>query len=82
MELLFGRLPEFFKNEAELRDLWSSPDTRVKLLFGLAEQGFGKEQLLEMQKIIAAENSDLFDVLAHVAYAFASFQKYLYQQPS
>ena len=69
MELLFGRLPEFFNNEAELRDLWSLPDTRVKLLFGLAEQGFGKEQLLEMQKIIAAENSDLFDVLAHVAYA-------------
>ncbi|MDD4906396.1 MAG: DEAD/DEAH box helicase family protein [Methylobacter tundripaludum] len=69
MELLFGRLPEFFKNEAELRELWSLPDTRAKLLFGLAEQGFGKEQLLEMQKIIDAENSDLFDVLAHVAYA-------------
>ena len=32
MELLFGRLPEFFKNEAELRELWSLPDTRVKLL--------------------------------------------------
>ncbi|EGW23105.1 EcoAI/FtnUII family type I restriction enzme subunit R [Methylobacter tundripaludum] len=69
MESLFGKLPEFFKNEAELRDLWSLPDTRAKLLFGLAEQGFGKEQLLEMQKIIDAENSDLFDVLAHVAYA-------------
>jgi type I restriction enzyme R subunit len=69
MEMLYGKLPEFFKNEAELRELWSSPDTRVKLLFGLAEQGFGKEQLLEMQKIIDAENSDLFDVLAHVAYA-------------
>ncbi len=69
MELLYGRLPEFFKNEAQLRDLWSLPDTRAKLLFGLAEQGFGKEQLLEMQKIIDAENSDLFDVLAHVAYA-------------
>ena len=69
MELLFGKLPAFFKNEAELRELWSLPDTRVKLLFGLAEQGFGKEQLLEMQKIIDAENSDLFDVLAHVAYA-------------
>jgi type I restriction enzyme R subunit len=68
MVLLFGKLPEFFKNEAELRELWSLPDTRVKLLFGLAEQGFGKEQLLEMQKIIDAENSDLFDALAHVAY--------------
>jgi type I restriction enzyme, R subunit len=69
MEMLFGKLPEFFKNEEELRKLWSAPDTRVKLLQGLAEKGFGKEQLAEMQKIIDAEKSDLFDVLAFVAYA-------------
>ena len=36
---------------------------------GLAEKGIGDEQLAEMQKVIDAENSDLFDVLAHVAYA-------------
>ena len=29
MEQLFGRLPEFFKNEAELRELWGVPDTRA-----------------------------------------------------
>src|SRR5271165_5878199 len=71
MEMLFGKLPEFFKDEAELRALWSDPDTRAKLLQGLAEKGFGKEQMAEMQKIIEAENSDLFDVLANVAYALA-----------
>ena len=69
MEMLFGKLPEFFKDEAELRVLWSVPDTRKKLLQGLAEKGFGGEQLAVMQKIIDAEKSDLFDVLAHVAYA-------------
>ena len=69
MEMLFGKLPEFFKNEAELRALWSAPDTRAKLLQGLAEKGFGQEQMAEMQRIIDAEKSDLFDVLAHVAYA-------------
>ncbi len=69
MELLFGKLPEFFNDEAELRALWSLPDTRAKLLERLAEKGFGKEQMGEMQKIIDAERSDLFDVLAHVAYA-------------
>jgi type I restriction enzyme, R subunit len=69
MEMLFGKLPEFFKDEAELRALWSVPETRKKLLQGLAEKGFGGEQLVEMQKIIDAEKSDLFDVLAHVAYA-------------
>jgi type I restriction enzyme R subunit len=69
MEALFGKLPEFFKDEDELRVLWSVPDTRRKLLDGLAEKGFGHDQLAEMQKLIEAENSDLFDVLAHVAYA-------------
>jgi type I restriction enzyme, R subunit len=69
MELLFGKLPDFFKDEAELRAIWSAPDTRKKLLQGLAEKGFGHDQLSEMQKIIDAEKSDLFDVLAHVAYA-------------
>ncbi|MBT9613362.1 MAG: DEAD/DEAH box helicase family protein [Burkholderiales bacterium] len=71
MEALFGKLPEFFKDEEELRALWSAPDTRRKLLEGLAEKGFGKDQLHEMQKIIDAEKSDLFDVLANVAYALA-----------
>ena len=71
MEALYGRLPGFFKNEDELRATWSEPDTRAKLLAGLAQHGFGGEQLKEMQKIIAAENSDLFDVLAFVAYASA-----------
>ena len=68
-EMLFGKLPEFFKDEDELRALWSAPDTRAKLLQGLAEAGFGREQMAEMQKIIDAEKSDLFDVLAYVAYA-------------
>ena len=69
LEALYGRLPEFFKNEGELRELWSDPDTRAKLLEGLAGQGFGPEQMGEMAKILQAEKSDLFDVLAHVAYA-------------
>jgi type I restriction enzyme R subunit len=69
MEMLFGKLPEFFTNEADLRALWSEPTTRKKLLEGLSEAGFGHEQLAEMQKIIDAEKSDLFDVLAYVAYA-------------
>jgi type I restriction enzyme R subunit len=71
LESLFGALPEFFKNEDELRGLWSDPDTRKKLLAELADRGFGKEPLAEMQKIIEAENSDLFDVLAYVAFAAA-----------
>jgi type I restriction enzyme R subunit len=71
MEMLFGELPEFFKDETELRRLWSEPDTRKLLLHGLAEKGFGPDQLHEMQRIINAEKSDIFDVLAYVSYARA-----------
>jgi type I restriction enzyme, R subunit len=75
MEMLFGTLPEFFKDEAELRALWSAPATRARLLQGLAEKGFGKDQMAEMQRVIDAEKSDLFDVLAHVAYALPTLTR-------
>ena len=69
LESLFGTLPEFIKDEDELRRIWSAPDTRKKLLQGLEERGFGREQILEMQRLIEAESCDLFDVLAYVAFA-------------
>jgi len=75
LEMLFGKLPEFFHNEAELRALWSAPDTRAELLQGLSDKGFGHEQMAEMQKIIDAEKSDLFDVLAYVAYALPTLTR-------
>ncbi|XKI45014.1 DEAD/DEAH box helicase family protein [Altericista sp. CCNU0014] len=69
VERLFGDIPELFKNEDELRVLWSRPDTRKALLEGLAEKGYGSEQLTEISRLIDAEKSDLYDVLAYIAYA-------------
>ncbi|MDO9556178.1 MAG: DEAD/DEAH box helicase family protein [Coriobacteriia bacterium] len=69
LESLFGTLPEFFKNEDELRQIWSDPDTRSALLVGLKDKGFSHDDLIDMQGIIEAEDSDLFDVLAYVAFA-------------
>ena len=66
---LFGELPKLFKNEDELREIWSEPSTRKGLLLGLEEKGYGVEQLTIIGKMIDAENSDLFDVLAYVAFA-------------
>ncbi len=63
---LFGELPRLFKNEVELRRLWSAPTTRKTLLDKLTEAGFNKEALLALQKLIDAEKSDLFDVLEYV----------------
>jgi len=75
LESLYGTLPDFFKDEDELRAIWSEPSTRKALLLGLAEKGFGKEPMAEIQKIIEAENSDLFDVLAYVAFALHPFTR-------
>ncbi|RLA46691.1 MAG: restriction endonuclease subunit R [Gammaproteobacteria bacterium] len=71
IERLFGDLPELFKDEDELRALWSQPDTRKALLESLAEKGYGDEQLSEIRSMIDAENSDLFDVLAYIAFALS-----------
>jgi type I restriction enzyme R subunit len=75
MESLFGYLPQFFGNEAQLRELWSKPETRQHLLEQLSEKGFGKDQLVEMQRIINAADSDIFDVLAFVAYALPTLTR-------
>lgn len=63
---LFGKLPEFFKSEDELREIWSNPVTRKSLLEKLDEAGYGKDELASLQKLIDAEKSDIFDVLEYV----------------
>lgn len=68
LKSLFGVLPALFKNEDELRTIWSKPDTRKKLLEELTGKGFAKQQLQEFQRILNAENSDLYDVLAYIAF--------------
>lgn len=68
IQRLFGELPALFADEDELRAVWGRPDTRRKLLAGLEEKGYGMEQLAEVGKLIEAENSDLYDVLAYIAF--------------
>jgi len=62
-------LPEFFGSEDELRKLWANPITRSELLKQLMEHGCGKGDLLKLQEMIDAENSDLFDVLEFISYS-------------
>ena len=68
VQSLFGVLPQLFNDEDELRRLWSAPETRKRLLDGLEERGFSRDQLNSIRSVIDAEASDLFDVLAYVAY--------------
>lgn len=66
---LYGALPSFFKDEDDLRRIWSDPVTRKAFLEKLAEAGYGKEELSTLQQLINAEKSDLFDVLEYVSFA-------------
>jgi type I restriction enzyme R subunit len=63
---LFGELPKLFKDEEELRKLWSNPLTRRTLLENLDSAGFPKDDLLTLQKLVDMEKSDLYDVLEYV----------------
>jgi type I restriction enzyme R subunit len=71
IESLFNTLdmPELFKNEEELRAIWAVPSTRKILLKQLESAGFSTEELVSVQELIEAKNSDLFDVLEFIKYA-------------
>ena len=68
IKTLFGDIPSFFKNEEELRKIWSLPDTRKRLLQELSDKGYSAVQLDDLRKIVHGEDSDLYDVLSYVAY--------------
>ena len=71
IQLLYDTLslPEYLKDEIQLREIWSDPTTRKHLLGRLEDAGFGRDSLTAIQSIIEAENSYLFDVLQFVAYS-------------
>ncbi|MGJ5642882.1 EcoAI/FtnUII family type I restriction enzme subunit R [Formosa sp. S-31] len=68
IQTLYGDIPSLFKNEEELTRIWSLPDTRKKLIEALSEKGYSSSQIHELKKIIHGEQSDLYDVLIHIAY--------------
>jgi len=69
LESLYGKLPDFFNNEDELRKIWSNPQTRKAFLINLEEVGYGINELTTLQKMVGAENSDLYDVLEYISFA-------------
>lgn len=68
IQQLFGKLPEFYTTEQELRDLWSDPTTRKVLLERLDEAGYNLDALKTLRDLVADPNSDLFDVLEYVSF--------------
>ena len=67
IERLVGQMPNFFKTEEELRQVWLDPITRKILLKRFAERGYNRETFKCIQKALNAENNDVFDVLSFLA---------------
>ena len=68
IEKLQDILPEFYQDEAELRQLWSNPDRREELLKALAAKGFGAEQRETLMDMFKARDCDIYDVLAFLSF--------------
>mgnify|MGYP001288785022 FL=1 len=63
------QLPELFKSEDNLREMWANPITRRELLKRLEENDCSRADLLKLQEMIDAKDCDLFDVLEYINYA-------------
>ncbi len=68
MHKMFDDLPNYFKNEEELRKIWSDPKTRKAFLEKISDLGYGIAELESMQQVIDTGNSDLLDLLAYIAF--------------
>ena len=71
IEKLFGELPEFFKDEDELRRSGAGRTRARPCWKAWPRRALAREQLAEISRMINAEKSDLFDVLAYIAFALA-----------
>lgn len=68
LQKIVWELPNFYKDEHQLRMLWSNPETREELLNWLSHIWLDKEQLDDLKSMFEATDSDIFDILAHLSF--------------
>ena len=68
VQILFGKMPNFFSSADDLRRQWEHPETREQLLGVLDQSGFGEVKLDMIKKMLKMEKCDLLDVLEYIAY--------------
>lgn len=68
LQKIVWELPNFYKDENQLRMLWSNPETREELLTWLSHIWLDKEQLEDLKTMFEATDSDIFDILAHLSF--------------
>jgi type I restriction enzyme, R subunit len=90
MERLFGKLPEFFKDEAELRAIWSAPKQQAFLDFVLSHYVSVGVDELDQEKLTPLlrlkYHNSIADAVAdlgrpeEIGKVFVGFQRLLYQE--
>lgn len=68
LEFLLGVLESLYHDEKKLREIWSDPNTREELLQKLREMHIDEAQLDELKHMFEADESDIYDVLAHLSF--------------
>jgi len=68
LKFLIGVLGEFYDDEQKLREVWSNPTNRKEMLNKLADMGIDESGLNDLKQIFEAEESDIYDVLAHLSF--------------
>lgn len=68
LELLIGLLGKFYNDEDGLREIWSNPTNRKDLMNQLKDMNIDESQLEDLKVIFEAEESDIYDVLAHLSF--------------
>ena len=68
LELLMDILGEFYQDGDGLREIWSNPLNRKNLLEQLRNRNIDETQLNDLKQVFDAENSDIYDLLAHLSF--------------
>lgn len=68
LEFLLGVLESLYHDEVKLREIWSDPNSREELLQKLREMHIDEAQLDELKHMFEADESDIYDVLAHLSF--------------
>lgn len=67
LKRVLGFLPDLYKNETQLRQLWANPETRKGAFEYLHNKNIAEEHLESLKQIIDAKDCDIFDVLNHIS---------------
>lgn len=68
LELLIDILGEYYQDGDGLREIWSNPVNRKNLLEQLRNRSIDETQLNDLKQVFDAENSDIYDLLAHLSF--------------